>query len=165
MKVLATHYTATVLQASSFYACLGTWPSPTDWDRALLLPVPFIVFFPKVVDFFGSVLFTMSSNIVLFYSPTLPSNKIILPWFALCIFFMGPRRCENYQYPAILIEQASYGKSILFSSAHSTKLVSHVRLKRGWLADFQSLQLMNWPKELIYFYTIAGLVTLQPRKA
>ena len=98
MRVWASGYTATAFQPPSSYACLDTWPSQSDWDRAFLLLLSLIPFFNHAWVF-GLVYYyyyyyyyyflNMSSNIVLFYSPTSQSNKITLPFFCTLHYFMS----------------------------------------------------------------------------
>ena len=128
MKVWASRYRATVLPAPSFYACLGTWPSPTDEDRAFLLPVHFILF-SKMVDFFGSVLFLLCHLILscFLHQHYHPIKSLTL----LCtLHFYGSTKMLTLPISSHF-DRTSFiwKKRILFSSAHSTKLVSHVNLE------------------------------------
>ena len=72
---------------TTLFLCVLGHLAFTDWlGPHLLGSSTFNSFFQRWL-FLVQSLFNISSNIVLFYSPTLPSNKISLHCFALCIFY------------------------------------------------------------------------------
>ena len=123
--------------ASTLFLCVLGYLAFTDWlGPCPLASSTFYSFFKDGRLFWFSSFLPCHLIWSYYYSPTLPSNKIILPCFALCIFYRSTKMLKLPISSHFDRTSFIWKKSILFSSAHSTKLVFHVRLKGGWLVDF-----------------------------
>ena len=66
--VWASPYTSAVFQAPSFLACLGAWPSLSEWDHFfLLLLLFFFLFFSTTLDFFWFSFFLTCHSVLSYF--------------------------------------------------------------------------------------------------